>query len=83
MSHSARDRQDVRNHLMAVTSGSRLSAFGMVLGGIIAVAFLTWLEPDYVRAFLENPKGPWLLFIAFMLQVVGAIWVWRILKVNY
>lgn len=83
MSHSARDREDVRNHLMAVTSGGRLSAAGMVLGGIIAIVLLGWLQPDYIRAFIENPKGPWLIAIAVGLQVIGAIWVWRILRISY
>lgn len=83
MSRSALDRQDVRNHLMAVTSGSRLSAIGMAVGGILAMAMLTWLEPEYVQAFITNEKGPWLLATAIGLQILGAIWCWRILKSNY
>jgi tight adherence protein B len=82
MSKASHDKQDVRNHLMAVTAGSRLSAIGMVVGAIIAAALLCWLEPDYIDAFLKNPKGPWLLATAVILQIVGGIWVWRILKTN-
>jgi tight adherence protein B len=80
MSKAAHDKRDVRNHLMAVTAGSRLSAIGMVAGAVIAAAVLGWLEPAYIEAFLNNPKGPWLLATAIGLQVVGGIWVWRILK---
>ena len=83
MSHAARDRQDVQNQLMAVTSGSRLSAIGMAVGSIVAVALLFWLQPDYILAFLNNPKGPWLLAIAAGLQILGGLWVWRILRTNY
>ncbi len=83
MSRSALDRQDVRNHLMAVTSGSRLSAIGMAVGGVVAMGLLTWLEPEYVQAFLTNEKGPWLLGVAIGLEVIGAFWCWRILKSNY
>jgi tight adherence protein B len=80
MSKASHDRQDVRNHMLAVTAGSRLSAIGMVIGAFVAAGLLCWIQPDYIDAFLGNPKGPWLLATAAILQVVGGIWVWRILK---
>jgi tight adherence protein B len=80
MSRSSYDKQEIRNHLMAVTAGSRLSAAGMVLGAIIALIVLGWVEPDYVNAFLNTPKGPYMLAAAAILQIMGAIWVWRILR---
>jgi tight adherence protein B len=80
MSKAAHDRQDTRNHMLAVTAGSRLSAVGMVVAGIVALVVLGWLEPEHIQAFLSHPKGPWLLGASVVLQVVGAVWVWRILK---
>jgi tight adherence protein B len=80
MSKAAHDRTDTRNHMLAVTAGSRLSAIGMVLAGIIALILLGWMQPDYVETFVKHPRGPWLLGTSILLQVVGAIWVWRILK---
>jgi tight adherence protein B len=80
MSKAAHDRQDIRNHMLAVTAGSRLSAIGMVLAGIIALFVLGWMEPQYVETFLNHPKGPWLLAASIGLQIIGGIWVWRILK---
>ena len=83
MAHAARDRQDVRNHLLAVTAGSRLSAWGMVIGSVLAVTILASLEPEYVRSFLTHPKGPWLVAAAVALQCIGGLWVWRILRQQY
>jgi tight adherence protein B len=83
MAHAARDRQDVRNHLLAVTAGSRLSAWGMVIGSILAVAILASLEPEYVKSFVTHPKGPWLVAAAVVLQCLGGLWVWRILRQQY
>jgi tight adherence protein B len=82
MSRSAYDRQEIRNHLMAVTAGSRLSAAGMAIGAVLALILLGWIEPEYINAFLNTPKGPWLLTTAVLLQIVGGIWVWRILKTS-
>jgi tight adherence protein B len=80
MSKASHDRHDTRNHMLAVTAGSRLSAVGMVLAGIIALFVLSWLEPEYITTFLQHPKGPWLLAASVILQIIGGIWVWRILK---
>ena len=79
----ARDRQDIRSHLMAATSGSRLSAIGMALGSVVAVGALLWLEPEYVQQFFTHPRGPMILAAAGFLELLGCLWVWRILRVGY
>lgn len=83
LSHTARDRQEIRGHLMAVTAGSRLSAIGMIVGSALGLAVLAWLEPEYLRIFFTHRLGPVLLTIAGVLQLLGVIWVWRVLRVNY
>lgn len=83
LSHTARDRQEIRGHLMAVSAGSRLSAVGMVVGSMLGLAALAWLEPEYLAVFFTHRLGPTLLTIAAALQLVGIIWVWRVLKVKY
>ncbi len=82
MSKAAHDKTDVRNHVLAMTAGSRLSAVGMVIAAILAAGLLTWMEPEYVEMFWTNPKGPYLIATAILLQAIGAIWVWRILKTS-
>lgn len=83
LAHTARDRQEIRGHLMAVTAGSRLSAIGMCLGSLIGLAVLWWLEPEYLGVYFTHRLGPTLLTIAAILQLMGVVWVWRVLRVNY
>lgn len=83
MSKAAHDKTDVRNHILAMTAGSRLSAVGMVLAAVLALAIMTWMQPEYVEVFVKNPKGPYLIAAAVVLQVIGGLWVWRILKTNF
>jgi tight adherence protein B len=80
MSKAAHDKTDVRNHILAMTAGSRISAVGMVIAAILAAGLLSWMEPEYVEVFVKNPKGPYLIATAILLQIAGGIWVWRILK---
>jgi tight adherence protein B len=82
MSKAAHDKTDVRNHVMAMTAGSRLSAVGMVIAAILAAGLLSWMEPEYVEVFVKSPKGPCLIGTAIVLQIIGGIWVWRVLKTS-
>ena len=70
-------------HVSAVTAGSRLSAFGMILASAFAMVSLTWLEPEYLSAFVNHPMGPTLLAVALGLMLIGSFWVWRLMRVSY
>jgi len=83
LSHAARQRQEFSGHVNAVTAGSRLSAIGLVIGSILGVVVLAWLEPEYVRKFIEHPVGPALITLAVVLQLIGIFWVWRVMRVSY
>lgn len=83
MAAASRDRQEFQGHLNAVTAGSRLSAIGLVAGAFLAVIALSWIEPDYMGKFIHTDIGPYLAGMAAAMQVVGALWVWQILKVNF
>lgn len=80
---AARDRAEFLGHLNAVTAGGRLSAIGLVLGAVFGVAVIFWIQPDYLRTFIEHRLGPPMLMLAGALYLIGAVWVWRILRVSY
>lgn len=83
LAHAARERQEFTGHVNAVTAGSRLSAIGLVIGSIFAMVALTWLEPEYVSAFVNHELGPTLLATAIGLQLIGVFWIWRLIRVSY
>ncbi len=80
---SARDRSEFQGHVRAVTAGHRISVIALSLGTVIAIGVLFSLQPEYLRAFVDHPSGPSLLVTAAVLQAVGLVWVWRVLKVRY
>lgn len=83
LASSARDRAEFHGHARAVTAGSRLSLIGLTVGTLVALGLLAWIRPEYVRAFVDHELGPTVLLISACLQVVGLLWVWRIIKVQY
>ncbi len=83
LARSARDRQELDGHLNAVSAGSRISAVGLVVGSALGMAALAWIEPEYASAFLTTEIGPFLLALAIGLQLTGAFWVWKTLRIRY
>jgi tight adherence protein B len=83
LASSARDRAEFHGHVRAVTAGSRLSVIGLIVGTMVALALLAGIRPEYVKAFVDNDLGPTILMISAGLEIVGLIWVWRILKVSF
>lgn len=83
LARSARDRSEVQGHVRAVTAGSRFSVIGLTLGTLLALAMLASLRPEYLMAFRDHAMGVRLLVMAGALQVVGILWVARILRVTF
>jgi tight adherence protein B len=83
LSGVARDRQHFRGHLRAVSAGSQFSVFGVVVGSTLAVGVLSWMQPQYLEMFLTHPWGIPLLATSGVLQLVGLLWVWAVMRVDY
>ncbi len=83
LARSARDRSEFHGHLSAVTAGHRMSVIALVVGTLVALGALASLQAEYLMSFLQRPIGPVLLAAAGVLQIIGMVWVWRILKVRF
>ncbi len=83
LSLASRERLGFYGHLQSVTAGSRLSAMGLVLATIVAVALLSYMQPEYLQMFFEHPWGPSLLATAAGLQLLGIVWVTRLLRIEF
>jgi tight adherence protein B len=80
---AARDRQQFQGHLAAATASSRLSAMGLIIGAVVGVSALLYIEPEYMGRFMSNRLGPPLLTVAGTLLAIGIVWLWRVLRVKY
>ena len=80
---SARDRAEFHGHARAVTAGSRLSVIGLSIGTVVALVLLAGIRPEYLKAFIDHELGPTILLLSAGLQILGLLWVWRILKVPF
>jgi tight adherence protein B len=75
-----RDRVQFRGHFRAATAMGRISA--IALGASVPLIFLWYVlfQPETVQIFIDTPGGIGMLVTAFSLEIVGVLWLYRLLK---
>jgi Flp pilus assembly protein TadB len=75
-----RGRIALEDERVALTAQGRASAFVLVALAPLAGAFFAVMTPEYLAVMFD--RGRWLLILALTLEVVGGLWLWRILRLS-
>jgi tight adherence protein B len=78
-----RDRLSYYRQFRAATASARLSALIIALAGPLLLAFMFYFQPDYIDDLFTTRLGQMLLAVAIVLQVIGVIWIFRLLRTSY
>ncbi len=78
-----RDRMAYHRQLRSVTSAGRFSAAVVTMLGPLLFAYLFIFQPEYGQILWNDPLGRSLLVYAVISEVIGVIWVLRLLKSDY
>jgi tight adherence protein B len=78
-----RDRMAYRRQLRSVTSAGRFSAAIITLLAPLLFVYLFVFQPEYGQALWQDPLGRSMLIYAAISELIGLIWVMRILKNDY
>jgi tight adherence protein B len=80
---ASRDRTLFRGYFRAATALARITGFAIALAPVLLlVAYWIW-QPDFIDRFTQSVLGIRLLIVAAVLEVVGAIWMFSLLRVDY
>lgn len=82
LSQVCRQRLDYRRQMRATTSAGRLSAWLVGSAGPILFFVLFFLFPDHIGGLFQRDWGPILVAIGVILEVLGLIWISRLLRVG-
>ncbi len=80
LQQTIRDRLTFLGRLRTATSASRATALMMLLLPPGILMFFIIRDPQYFTTLMESTWGRWSTIIAITLQVIGSIWVIRILQ---
>ena len=82
LSRTVRDRLSFLGRLRAATAASRATAILMIVLPPAVLAFFIARKPTYLQELLSSPWGRNATMLAIVLEIVGAIWIMRILKTS-
>lgn len=77
-----RERLAVRLHLRSHLAGVRVAAVMVAVLPYAVIPVYLWRMPNLIDRLLGHPLGPSLITLAVLLQVVGWLWLGRILRVE-
>lgn len=80
LQQTIRDRLTFLGRLRTATSASRATALMMLILPPGILAFFIFRDPEYFNTLMDSTWGRWSTVIAVSLQVIGSIWVIRILQ---
>jgi tight adherence protein B len=66
-----------------VTAAGRFSAMLIATVGPLLFLYLFTFERDYVGKLLDLPLGNLMLAVAVVLEIVGLIWISRLIRAEY
>jgi tight adherence protein B len=77
-----RDRFRIYREVKVRTAQGRLTAGILIALPIFMMIVLSALNPGYMRIMFEDPKGPMILTVAAVMQLVGSIMLWKIIHIE-
>jgi tight adherence protein B len=82
IAHIIRERFRILGDVRTLTAHGRFS--GVILSVLpVAMGFLIALiAPEYMLGFLRDPAGQALLLVALVLQIIGFIWIRRVVNIR-
>ncbi len=82
LGHILRERRSFRQTLQGKLSGARYALIFAAFFPYIMIPFFLWKEPRWLLPLTQHAQGPTLMFLALMAQVVGFLWMRRILRMR-
>lgn len=75
-----RQQELARRELAAMTGETRMSAWVLGLTPLVIAAYIMLTNPNYLNMLLEDASGQSMIVTAMVLQGLGAIILWRMLR---
>ncbi|RQZ09944.1 pilus assembly protein [Burkholderia sp. Bp9031] len=77
-----RDLEQAERELTAMSAETRLSAFVLVMLPIAIGSFVVMTNPKYLEGMWIDQGGRMFLIFAFLLQVAGSVWLYRMARLR-
>jgi len=82
LAHVVRERFKIQRQVRVHTAHGRFT--GWVLMGLPATlaVVLSFINPDHMKLLFEEPMGQTMIMVAIVMQVIGYVWIRRVIKIE-
>jgi tight adherence protein B len=77
-----RARSTIRRQLRVYTAQGRMSGYVLALLPIVVGTIIYLLNPEYGSRMFVHPMGRLMLGIAFVMQIIGFLWIRKIINID-
>lgn len=77
-----RDLEQAERELTAMSAETRLSAFVLVMLPVAIGSFVVMTNPTYLEGMWNDSLGRLLLMFAFLMQLAGSVWLYRMARLR-
>jgi len=78
-----RDRISYVRQFRAATAAGRTSSIVIALAAPLVIAYMAIWKREYIQSLMELPAGQAMFATAIALQLLGIVWVFRLLRTKY
>jgi tight adherence protein B len=82
LAEGTRDRNQFRNYLLAATALGRVTAIFLACAAPALLLSYAIFQPKWVQAFFQAPTGAVTLALVVVLEVIGSVWLYRLLRIE-
>lgn len=82
LSETIRSRFTIRRQLRVYTAQGRLSGYTLAALPIVVGSLIYLIEPSYVMTLFNHPFGVVLVTAGLLLQIIGYIWIRKIVNIE-
>jgi tight adherence protein B len=82
LSRVIRERFRIYREVRVRTAQGRLTALILIGMPPTMMAILGLMNPSYMRVLFTDPRGPTILAIAATMQIIGSIFIWKIIHIK-
>jgi tight adherence protein B len=82
LAHVIRDRFRIYREVQTKTAQGKLTAGILIALPPFVMVALATLNPQYIGVLFTDPKGPTILAVAGIMQVIGSVILWKIIHIE-
>ncbi len=82
LAHVVRERFKIRRQVRVHTAHGRITGFVLLALPAFLAGALSFLNPEHMRPLFEEPMGQTMLVGTIVMQVVGFLWIRRVIEIE-